>query len=204
MNRPRVSLVVLLLLATALTGCMGENGEQGTEPMTGMEARELANDEATSWSEDAQLVMLVGLELPPGHQMMDVGGDIDLQLAPDENVGDGVTPVWTATYHSQQLNDSYSFQVLPDDPINLTGAQDPNMDLAPLEDWSVDSDEAGDAARDSADFEEALQAENASASFSLRMTAGEPQWNVIASPGGGEEPVHLRVHAVDATVTRPS
>lgn len=194
-------IALLLLVATAgLAGCTDDEPDPETAPMTAQEASDLAEVEASDWAPDGEVVILTGLELPEGHELLERQDEIDAFFAPTDNVGDGVTPVWLVTAYSAEQNETRFFQVLPETTITLPEIQAPAFDPAKTLEWSVDSPEAVKTALEDDAFNQTLGEPMASLSYTLRMQQGEPLWRLSATPEPREEPVQMRVHGATGAI----
>lgn len=144
--------------------------------------------------------MITGLELPPGHPVVERGEELDLRVWPEEDVGDGASSVWTTTYYSESRNDTFTFQVLPGEAIALSEAEDPELSPAPMSQWSVDSPQAVEEGLEDEVFNESILGPGASLSSTLRMQEGEPIWALSARSEGEPGQAEVWIHAVEGTL----
>lgn len=178
--RARLLLALALLTAPGLAGCI-----QGAQAATAQQTADPARDRAADWAEDAELASATGMEGRHGGQheadYWDRAGD-------DEEVGDGRCKVWRYVFVADSKPDEAYVVALDDEGEVLEQQTQPRSeDDAALGDWSVDSDEALQIAKEANDdLAEGIDRDNYGLLMELeRDSANEnPAWFVA---GGGAE-----------------
>lgn len=188
-------VAMLLLVATAgVAGCTDSEPDPKTSPMTAEQAWDLAQGEAKAWAADGEVVILTGMEIPEGHELIERQDEIEAFFAPTDHVGDGTTPVWLATAHSPEQNETRFFQVLPETTIDLPEIQAPSFEPADTLEWSVDSPDAVEAALGDPTFNETVAEPMGTIVLALRMQEGDPIWRLSATPEPQADSVDVHVH----------
>lgn len=197
-------LVGVLLLAVPLVGC-AEGGNQPAANGDAMTAEDgLADAEAvaTDWDESAEFIGAGTLETTR-EEPEDWASEAP-EFQPDEEIGDGLAPQW-----------SYAFKNGDDERINVyvtaggeTYQEDsPQEDFlmsAPVDDWSVSSQEAVESARDEVDdFDAVLEHDDAEVGYVLAAgEGGDAGWIVDAQSQANDEQVTVSVDAETGEVQR--
>lgn len=205
--RLRVALPAALLLSLALAGCMGgpHFESAGVDEVSARENLDLATRAAHGWDAHARLVGVAGGE----------NGEGDEDFPADPHVGDGLAVLWTYVFQNNE-SQTRAFEVSADGTVvskneseaiqdygafaggyaaayqSYRASQTPKGEA--LADWSVDSDDALDAALDNATFKAAARQANATLAMGLGNTGVPNAWVLAAQ---GEEATVIAV--VNAT-----
>lgn len=196
---PTVAML-LLVVTVGVAGCTDTEPDPKTSLMTAQQAWDLAEAEANTWAADGEVTILTGMEIPEGHELIERQDEIEAFFAPTDHVGDGTTPVWLATAHSSERNETRFFQVLPETTIDLPEIQAPSFEPADPLEWSVDSPDAVEAALEDAAFNETVAEPMGTIVLALRMQGGEPIWRLSATPEPRAEPVDVHVHGMTGDI----
>lgn len=187
------SLVLLVLVASAmpvLAGCATVAANEATAE----DHREMAEERAREWDEDAQLVRVIGVEGRHGEHFAGVDsrptnrsfwhGAVD-----DGDVGDGRCVVWTYRFVAEQPDPSHAYRVaIQDGEIVSTGLRANPDATEPLPEGLIDSDEAAQAARDAHEgIDEGLDGDDPGLTLQLVHDEEEdvPVWRVVGGGGQG-------------------
>lgn len=192
--------MLLLVVTVGVAGCTDTEPDPETSPMTAKQAWDLAGAEADAWAADGEVTMLTGMEIPEGHELIERQDEIEAFFAPTDHVGDGTTPVWLATAHSPEQNETRFYQVLPETTISLPEIQAPSFQSADPLEWSVGSPEAVEVALEDAAFNETVAEPMGTIVLALRMQEGEPIWRLSATPEPRAEPVEVHVHGMTGAI----
>lgn len=176
----RISLITLASLAivgVGFAGCLEAPSFLFASDVeaTAMEARGRADEAAATWRADARLVQAFALEM----------AEADEEVPADPAVGNGRATVWWFSYASG--NDTAEWRVAADGNVTLMEEEssDHEDDLAPLGEWSVDSDRAIERALENESFRRVALAPNATLAEGVGMEEGAAQWFFAAgSPEG--------------------
>ncbi len=181
-----------LVAFVLLSGCL--EGERAAS-IPASEAVEKGSVEAVDWAEDAQLVLVSGMEAPAEHPATDREQGDGPVLPSDENVGDGKAPAWTLLFYSEERDNTRSFHVTSLEVEDLGESQPPEQTPEPLPEWGVDSPEAMGIALEDASFREAVLSSGSFVVSTLGIYEDDPAWSLVArsqSAGG----VEVMVNAV--------
>jgi hypothetical protein len=184
----RVLAIALLLLAVPLTGCAGDAADEVSVPITAMEAYEKALPTADAWSQGAPLVTLSGFEGTENCPANAREGE-GIPTHTDHQPGDGEAVQWVLIFADDALERTRTMRVTNDGATWIDDARATETRPTPLRaNWTVDSTEALDAARESSN--ELLQA-TAATDACLFATLGHGQtgasWQIVArSPSSGQ------------------
>lgn len=186
-----LSLLVLVALTTpVLAGCATGTASEPTAD----EHREMAEQRALEWDEDAQLVRVIGVEGRHGEHFAGVDGRPSNRsfwsgAVDDSDVGDGRCVVWTYRFVAEQPDPSHALRVAFADGEIVSTDLRANPDATePLPDTLIDSDEAVEAARDAhEDLDEGLDSDDPGLTLQLLHDEEEdaPVWRVAGGGGQG-------------------
>jgi len=189
-------IVIIILLLTTLSGCIEINSDEEKETMPALQAYEIAEEIAKEWYDDSVLV-LVGL-----------GGYSD---------GRGGAHRWSFRYYSPStliIEDNVSYYkrmyiyVYADNETETQTAYIAKSSFSdPIGNWTIDSDEAVEIAKQIPEIESYLdEYSRASLGMTLKMWERLPDgrenpnqdsatWSIGWSDSGGifGDPAHARV-----------
>lgn len=176
-----------LVASPVLAGCLG------SAQASAMEQKDTADDRAQEWDGEAQLSGIVGLEgnasswsHAAGHYS---GGSDATYWDPnreDDSPGDGQVAVWVYTYVSPNEPGEQFTVVVRDGEVQETGVDDSDDEALP--DFSVDSDEAAEIARENNQgIAEGQDSDNYGFVYNLDVNGtGVPVW-FVGGGGGGDD-----------------
>lgn len=186
-NRGLVAVALAALVAApALAGCLG------SAQASAMEQKDPADDRAQEWDEEAQLSGIVGLEgnssswsSASGHYSGGSEADYWAPNREDDSPGDGEVAVWVYTYVSPNKPGEQFTVVVQDGEVEETGVDDSDDEALP--EFSVDSDEAAEIARENNQgIAEGQESDNYGFVYNLDVNeTGVPVWFV--GGGGGDD-----------------
>lgn len=189
-NRGLVAvLLATLVAAPALAGCLG------SAQASAMDQRDPAQEEAESWSSDAELALVVGLEGEAANAYGGYDGGNDSfeedywsRAEEDDSRGDGQAELWGYGFVSESKPDEVFYVVVDADGEVVDTRTDSRDDEEALGEWEVDSDEAAEIAREENEhLRAAEEADNSGFVFVLHEDDDytNPVW-IVAGGGGGD------------------
>lgn len=191
MRTPRLPLLVpvLLVLLAALAGCASqETGSEDLPPISAREALEEARPTLEEWDEDAELLIASGFEGGPESPALqreqreaEQGVDQGFPVHEDTLAGDGRAPQWVlvvlAEDRTRTLRASAEEVAWMDE-----GARQAGPGARPVGNWTIDSTDAVEHAREASDgLDEILAARDVSVFLTLSETRRGPQWQLQAT-----------------------
>ncbi|PSG97828.1 hypothetical protein BRD56_03570 [Thermoplasmatales archaeon SW_10_69_26] len=188
-------LATVLLLAAPLAGCAGGGGGGGGvdgDAMTAQDRLSNAESRAAEWSSDAEFIGTSITETTEGSAEEWSSEAFDFQA--DDNVGDGLSPQWTYTFEDGEGNLATVYMNVDGETHLEERQQDTFFMDAPVEDWSVSSADAVQAAVDADDeFASALESEDVKVGYLLAQGGGDKSWLLNAKTS--DENVQMKVDA---------
>lgn len=193
LQTPAALLLAALVAAPALSGCLG------SAQATAGDHASTAEDRASEWSSNPRMIQVVGLEGSFAFGFGDWAGSAD-EDAPywdrardDPDVGDGRTEIWVYRFVSEDDPDTVLEVVVDKEGEIVHTDEEPRGGDEPVGEWSVDSDEAAETAREG---NQGLREGTSSDHYGMVLLLQEdddpenPTWTVVggggdASGGGG-------------------
>jgi hypothetical protein len=181
----RALAIAAILVTTPLAGCLGS-----AQAATAQQEESQARDEAQTWADDAELASVVGIEgaFVAGFTAFGAGSADHWDRAnEDDDIGDGRCKVWKYTFVSESKPDEAYFVVVDHEGEIVDSGTEDRDDQGPIGEWSFDSDEALDTAKDA---NEGLERGTSSENYGLVIVLDDdedyenPTWFVAG--GGGD------------------
>lgn len=154
-------MVVAVVAASLAAGCANDagNGAPSNGTFAAAAGLETAQAEAADWSEDAELIGLVGGELPDEEPAQDRPGN--LTFTPDDEIGDGRAGTWLYTF---QTASGDTLDVIVDTDGQTESREESQLADqfgGPIENWTVQSPQAAQTAKEDDAYASVLEAEDA-------------------------------------------
>lgn len=190
----RVLAPVVLVVLAALAGCTGSDQAQDPSPISAREALEAARPTVEAWNEDAELLIMSGFEggaespaLERQKRQAEHGVDNGFSVYADTLPGDGRAPQWVMVFLAD--GESRSVQVNADKTAWMDERARPaGAGAQPVGNWTVDSPEALERAREASEIDPLLAADDASVFLTLSGGSRGSQWQLrVSSHSVGEQ-----------------
>jgi hypothetical protein len=203
MARPALRLFLLFasIASLVLAGCIGS--AQAASAKQNMGA---ADEAARAWSADARLAQVAGVEgtfASLAAAFAQVSTKDFSQAGEDETVGDGLAEAWAYRYVAAGKDKSYVVVLDKEGNVVRKGEEAKRADDRPLGAWSLDSDEAMEAAvKANADLAKGLGSRFFGVVAVLHQEGAGPVW-LVAGGGGdldGGAGGHVLVDAVTGAI----
>lgn len=192
--RVRVLAPLLIVLLAGLAGCTSSDAEPELEPLTAKEAVEQAQASVDAWDEDAELLVMAGFEggaesqaVQRQQQEEEHGVDDGFPVQEDPLPGDGRAPQWVVMFLAD--DQTRTVRVNSEDTSWMDdGGQRTGPGAQPVANWSLDSTDAIEQAREAKPgLDQLLAARDVSVFLTLSGTQDGAQWRVqVTSHSVGE------------------
>lgn len=190
----RVLALGLLVVAAGLAGCTGSEEETSPSPISARQALEAARPTIDAWDEDAEPLIMSGFEggaespaLQRQQRQAEHGVDNGFTVYEDTLVGDGRAPQWVMVVLAG--NESRSLRTTADETTWMDEqAQPAGPGAQAIGNWTIDSPEALERAREAKEIDELLAARDASVFLTLSGGPRGSQWQLrVSSHSVGEQ-----------------
>ncbi|HEX2022375.1 MAG TPA: hypothetical protein VHH36_06650 [Candidatus Thermoplasmatota archaeon] len=207
MNGRLAGAAALILAAGAFAGCIESLSLlSSSDEVAASEVRDLADQAATAWAPDAQLVSVFATEMSEdAFGMGEEAKAANVTLPADPDIGNGRAVLWFFGYVGENGTAVRVFQVNADGevgPMAMPGMIDADMmssaDPEPLGVWEVDSDEAAEIAHANETFESVASMENVTMVEGLGSEDGHTVWALMV--GTQTSQAIAIVDAMDGTI----
>lgn len=201
-------LAGLLVLAVPLVGCAEDGGDGdaatgGGDGMTATDGLEDARDEAEDWNAEAQFIGAGTLETD--EQDPDDWASEAPEFQADETIGDGLAHQWSYTFKDAEDNRINVYVTDEGETYQEEAQQEDAFMDAAIDDWTIQSTDAVDAAREEVgDFDAVLDADDTEIGYILVSgeNEGDTGWLLDAQSESNDEQVTVTVDGETGEVQR--
>lgn len=192
--------VGLLVLTVALVGC-AQDGDSGAaadgDAMTAQEGLDAAETAAEEWSSDATFIGASASETAAdSHEDWPAEAP---EWQPDAEVGDGRSPQWIYTFEDAEGNLANVY-LTADGQTHVADREEGTFFMQdPVEDWSVSSADAVQAAADAdEEFASAIEEDGIEIGYLLAQGGGDKLWLINAQSSDGNVQMEVDAETGDA------
>lgn len=200
----RVLLPVLVVLAGGLAGCTASEDGGSPDPLSAKEALEEARPTLQAWNEDAELLAMTGFEggeaSPAVQRERTEEQQQSFPIHADSLPGDGRAPVWMMVVLAG--NETRSLRASSQEVVWMDeGGRQAGPGARPVGNWTVDTTDAIEHAREDAEeLDRIVAAQDASVFWTLGGGSQGPRWQLRATSSELGEQTFLSIDAISGEV----